>query len=89
MVSLALEEGIKACMSHHLYFLHQDVMHQDRGGPIGLKLSGALAKVYMVHWCRRFGQVLRDATTPIPLYRILLHQFYVDDQALAVPCLPQ
>ena len=88
MLSLALEEGIKACMSHHLYSLDQAVLHQDRGGPIGLKLSGALAKAFMVHWCRRFGQTLRAATASIPLYKIHLHVFYVDDQGLVVPCLP-
>ena len=38
------------------------------------------------HWCRRFGQTLKAATTSIPLYSILLHKFYVDDQGLAVPC---
>ena len=88
MFSLALEAGVQACMEHHSYSLDGQVRRQEAGGSIGLKLTGALAKVFMVYWCREFQQVLAAATKDIVGFNNHLHGFYVDDHNLAVEELP-
>ena len=42
MFSLALQEAVEACMSHHMYSLGEETLLQSDGGPIGLKLSEEL-----------------------------------------------
>ena len=43
-----------AVFKHHDYSFGQDVRLQQEGAPIGLKISGAVGKVVMVAWVRRF-----------------------------------
>ena len=69
MLSLALEEAILVAMGHHTYSLADQTRLQGAGGPIGLKLSGALAKVYMVWWCRSFTETLQGATVTLPSFQ--------------------
>ena len=88
MLSLAIQEAVCACMNHHVYSLGQDTLIQGRGGPIGLKLSGAAAKVFMVNWCRRFEAKLRTAMATIPSFDLHLMNFYVDDELEVVEELP-
>ena len=58
MLALALEVAIKVAMGNHLYAFNGSVRLQMEGGPIGNSLSGALAKVYMLWWCRTFLRLL-------------------------------
>ena len=88
MLSLALEEAVKSCMDNHSYSVSNQTRVQARGGPIGLKLSGAVAKVYMVYWCRMFRIILEAATSSIPSFRHHLLKFYVDDQLQVCEELP-
>ena len=53
-----------------------------------MKLSGAIAKVFMVWWCRSFREALVAATINIPRFLLYLHLFYVDDHNLALEELP-
>ena len=88
MFSLALKVAVKACLENHSYSLGSDWRRQAGGGAIGLKLTGAIAKVFMVWWCRKFGQTLRAATADLEYFRLYLHMFYVDDHNLAMEELP-
>ena len=88
MLSLALEEVVRSCMDHHSYSVSNQTRVQDHGGPIGLKLSGAVAKVYMVWWYRMFRIILEIATSSIPSFRHHLLKFYVDDQLQVCEELP-
>ena len=83
MLALALEVAVRACMDNHTYSLGTCWKRQTSGGAIGLKLTGAIAKVFMVWWCRVFGQTLRAATSDIE-FELYLHKFYVDDHNLAM-----
>ena len=67
MLALALEVAVRACMDNHTYSLGTCWKRQTSGGAIGLKLTGAIAKVFMVWWCRVFGQTLRAVTSDIGL----------------------
>ena len=78
MIGLALEVGIKAVMQGHMYQLDGKIHLQSEGGPIGLELSGALARVIMLIWDRELLQKLNRAAadTTWDLYTYLR---YVDD----------
>ena len=84
MVALALEIAIKVAMGNHLYSFNGSVRLQLQGGPIGNRLSGALAKVYMLWWCRAFLRALAAAMVNITYFSIYLLLFYVDDTNLAM-----
>ena len=88
MFSLALKELVNVCMRSHTYSIGADGRLQSGGGPIGLKLSGAVSKVFMVNWCRKFKEKMRIATTDLPNFTIHLYKFYVDDHNLVVEALP-
>ena len=88
MFGLALKELVKVCMKSHTYSIGADGRLQSGGGPIGLKLSGAVSKVFMVNWCRQFKQKMILATTDLPDFTIHLYKFYVDDHNLVVEALP-
>ena len=62
MVALALEQGILAVMQHHVYSFNDCIHKQAEGGPIGLELSGALARVFMLIWDRKFLKTLEKAS---------------------------
>ena len=78
MIGLALEVGIKAVMQTHMYQLDGKIHLQSEGGPIGLELSGSLARVVMLVWDRELLQKLNKAAagTSWDLYTYLR---YVDD----------
>ena len=88
MFSLALKELIKVCMKNHAYSVGQDDRLQTDGGPIGLKISGAVSKVFMISWCRRFKEKMITATTDLEDFDIYLYKFYVDDHNLVMDSLP-
>ena len=84
MVALALEIAIKVAMGNHLYSFNGSVRLQLEGGPIGNRLSGALAKVYMLWWCRALIKALTAAMINITYFSLYLLFFYVDDTNLAM-----
>ena len=88
MFSLALKELVRVCMKSHTYSVGADGRLQSGGGPIGLKLSGAAGKVFMVNWCKKFKEKMRLATVDLPNFAFHLYKFYVDDHNLVVEALP-
>ena len=62
MVSLAPEAGVIAVMTHHTYSFADTTRLQTEGGPIGLELSGAVARVFMLLWDRKLLVALNKAT---------------------------
>ena len=62
MMALALEEGILAVFKQHYYsFDNGEVRIQKDGGPIGLKISGAVGKVVMMAWVQQYKTKMREA----------------------------
>ena len=45
MIAMAIELGVKAVMRSHLYQFNGEIYLQSEGGPIGLELAGAVARV--------------------------------------------
>ena len=48
MISLALEAGVLAVLTHRFYSFADMTRLQTEGGPIGLELSGAVVRVFML-----------------------------------------
>ena len=57
MFALLLEILVLKVMNNHCYSVNGANKVQLEGGPIGLKLSGALAKVVMLSWSRQFKAI--------------------------------
>ena len=61
MFALLLEKMILVVMGTHVYSFNGETRLQLEDGPIGLKLSGALAVVCMLNWTRTFLATLATA----------------------------
>jgi hypothetical protein len=53
MFGKALEIMIITCMDNHLYQFENKVRVQNKGGPIGLKLTGEIADCLMIDWDKK------------------------------------
>ena len=82
MVALAVVEGVRACMSHHVYCVGDKTFLQQGGGPIGLELTGAVSRAFMWRWDRLYLEKVKKAKIQMELY-----ERYVDDsnQVAVVP----
>ena len=85
MLALVLEITILAVMGKDMFSFNGegDVRLQLVGGPIGLKLSGVLAKVYMLYWSRHFQNIITRVTRNSN-FMLYLCKLYVDDNNLAM-----
>ena len=70
-------------MKHHVYQFGGCIRKQRDRGPIGLELSGAIARVYMLQWDRQFLALARENN-------LNLNQYfrYIDDQNNVIEALP-
>ena len=50
MLALAISYGVYTALSNHTYCVGDQVYHQMAGGPIGLQLTGAVSRPYMMRW---------------------------------------
>merc|ERR1712016_34757 len=70
-------------MGNHVYCFNGTNKLQLEGGPIGLKLSGAVAKVVMLSWSRRFRAATTTSLSSFANFDLYMLQFYVDDTMVA------
>ena len=75
MFALLLEKMILVVMGNHVYSFNGEIRLQLDGGPIGLKLSGALAKVCMLNWTRMFLATLAAALSSAAYFAVYLLLF--------------
>ena len=91
MLSLALETAVLAVINNHMYQYNNTVRKQREGGPIGLRISGALARIVMIEWARRFKSIVTQANNDLPEmanHNIHLLKIYVDDTNIVCDTLP-
>ena len=74
MVTESLKVGLSYVMKNHVYLFDGGMRKQIKGGPIGLKLTGTLAQVFMVWWDGKFREKIGSLNM-----EILLYKRYVDD----------
>ena len=77
MIAKTLEIVTKEVMSKHYYAVGNTVKKQTDGGPIGLQLTGAVARVVMLWWDKKFLEVANTAGVGIDMY-----ERFVDDSNL-------
>ena len=82
MLALAVAFGVQATLSSHTYMVGDTIFHQMAGGPIGLELTGAVSRPYMLRWDRMYLKKVKKAGIDMNLY-----ERYVDDsnQSAVVP----
>ena len=76
MIAVAIEVGITTVMENHLYRFNNNVYLQQEGGPIGLELTGAIARVYMLWWDNQLKIKIGNAGLEWQMY---FYMRYVDD----------
>ena len=54
MLGKALEIGVKAVMQNNVYRFADEIRVQEKGGAIGVKMTGDLAKAVMFPWKEKF-----------------------------------
>ena len=74
MYAACLEIGVRAAFSLHLYQFGGRIYHQRDGGPIGMRLAGAAAKIVMQKWSTEMMRIMEDNKIKVHLAAI-----YVDD----------
>ena len=82
MLALAVSYGVLTTMSSHTYKVGDELFLQTAGGPIGLELTGAVARPFMLRWDRLYLQMAKKAGLEIKMY-----ERYIDDsnQTVVVP----
>ena len=58
MVTKAMEIAVITIMDHHLYQFDGKVFRQKEGGPIGLEITGVLARLVMLWWDTEYLKIL-------------------------------
>ena len=79
MLKEALKIALELILNNHYYKFNDIIRKQEKGGPIGLDLTGVVAKIFMGWWDRVFLQKLRDEDITVMLY-----ERYVDDTNMCV-----
>ena len=82
MLGLAVSYGVHAVLSNHTYKVGDVMYLQSSGGPIGLELTGAVARPFMLRWDRLYLEKVKKVGMKMPLYKR-----YIDDsnQMAVVP----
>ena len=74
LLAVALEIGVRTSFENHLYQFGGTVYHQTSGGPIGLRVTMAAARIVMGEWGEIYTNIMLQAEL-----KIWLRGFYVDD----------
>ena len=74
LVAVCLEIGVRAVFDLHTYQFGGKLYLQSDGGPIGLRLTGACAKVVMAQWSVKVSEILERSHV-----EIWLSGGYIDD----------
>ena len=60
MLARAMEVAVRTILSNHLYQFDGRVYKQQSGGPIGLEITGVLARCAMLWWDRAYLRKLKQ-----------------------------
>ena len=82
IMAKCLELMIIASMTNHVYLFKNTIRLQTEGGAIGLKVTQALARLYMLWWDKKFLDAASKAG-----FRIKMYKRYVDDTNIIMKAL--
>ena len=74
MLALTISIGVQQVLASHTYKVGDTIYLQTQGGPIGLELTGAVCRPFMMSWDKRYLKRVKEAGVQMPLYKR-----YVDD----------
>ena len=74
MFKIALEIGLTVVMKNHTYEFARSIRKQSEGGPIGMDLTGTVAKIFMKWWDKEMLRRMNDVGIEVKMY-----ERYVDD----------
>ena len=74
MITEAIKIALHTIMTSHTYIFDGIIRKQENGGPIGMKLTGTIAKIFMAWWSKQYTQKIETLGM---VQR--LHKCYVDD----------
>ena len=82
MLALAISHGVYTTLSSHTYKVGDTIYQQMAGGSIGLELTGAVARPFMLRYDDLYKTRVREAGLDLMLY-----ERYIDDsnQVAIVP----
>ena len=78
----ALKIVLELILQNHIYVFNNEIRKQVEGGPIGMDLTGVVAKIVMAWWDREMLKLLRENNMRVHLYKR-----YVDDINISVDML--
>ena len=74
LLGMAIAMGVKIVMSNHTYSVGDKFYLQTEGGPIGLELTGAIARVFMNSWDKKYLKKVKENGLDMKMYTR-----YIDD----------
>ena len=83
MMREALRVVLTAIIKNHSFTFDNEIRKQTKGGPIGLKLTGVLAQVFMIWWDKEFAARLDEMAIIMKM-----NTRYVDDINMAIQATP-
>ena len=82
LMAACLEIGVRTCFEHHVYQFGGRYYLQKSGGPIGMRITMAAARLVMCDWGLRMKEIFSKAS--IQTY---LKAVYVDDKRSLLPAI--
>ena len=79
MLAQVIRIATLAVLKNHTYQFNEELRLQTDGSPIGLELAGAMARVVMLWWDKKFIELAKNN-----LIELYLYLRYIDDQNMAV-----
>ena len=83
MMASMMKILVETVMRNHCYQFDGKLFMQQTGGPIGLKLTGVLARLVMLRFDKMYLEKLEKFEIKLALYKR-----YIDDINMSLPCLP-
>ena len=75
MLALAISIGVQQVLANHTYKVGDTIYLQTQGGPIGLEITGAVCRPFMMSWDKSYYlRMVKEAGIMMPLYKL-----YIDD----------
>ena len=82
LMAACLEIGVRTCFENHVYQFGGRLFLQAKGGPIGMRVTMAAARVVMGEWGRKMTEILMRSNI-----KIWMKALYVDDMRKAISSL--
>ena len=72
-----LRVALTVIMKNHVFTFDNEIRKQTKGGPIGLKLIGVLAQIFIIWWAKEFAERLEEMAIVMKT-----NKRYVDDMVV-------